>query len=103
MDWVNLSWKQVAIIAAAAVAVIAIGFLSSNTGPVQGGKGGVFLYHSDVECYIKMELHFGDIETENSGWVLYSGKDGCLVGRGSSKALTLGREAISRTIKAAKK
>ena len=96
------NWKHVAIGATAFVAVVSVGFLSSNTGPVQGASGTVTFLHDEPMCYSKITLHFGDFASNKSGWMLYSSDDTCIVERVVTTSEMVGRASISESIKAVK-
>ena len=99
----NLSqwpWQKLAIGAAAFTAVIVIGFLSDNTGPVQGGESRASIYRSGEDCGFDVRLAFGDRKDKQESWTIYMSDLECIINLDSQGGKTSGRPGVHKAIEA---
>ena len=94
------NWKKMAVVAAAAAIVVAVGFLSGTTGPVQGSSGIITFLRTDIDCAIYIEIQTGDMASATTKMLFFADQDVCYLNRELSAVDTHGREGVSESIKA---
>lgn len=99
MNLTQWPWKNLAIVAGVAGAVVAIGFLA-DTGPVQGTAAKATFYRTADDCLITVELGFGHSASGRTEWFFYGSETECLLERDSVDSDIVGRENISESVKA---
>ena len=102
MDLTAISWKKVAIVVGVAGAVATAGFLSSNTGPVQGSASWAAIHRSGDACMFEVNLAFGDKKDKEEAWLIYMSDLECIVSMDSQGGSTRGRPAVYKSIEALK-
>ena len=99
MNLTQWPWKNLAIVAGVAGAVVAIGFLA-DTGPVQGTAAKATFYRTADDCLITIELGFGGSASDRAEWFFYGSETECLLERDSVDSNMVGRKPISESVKA---
>jgi len=96
---VNLPPKAVYAVVTALV-VVAVGYLASgHQGPAQGGSVTGQMLNDGSLCFVRVERHFADDETEGEFWLILFDPPFCSFRQGSQGSLTTGRDAIGKQVK----
>jgi len=98
---VNIPQKA-AYAAIAAIAVVAIALLAAeHQGPVQGSSVIGSMLNDGRRCYLNVERHFSDDETEGNYWQVIFEPPFCSFSQWSKGSSTTGRNAIGEQVKEA--
>ena len=102
MDLKSIPWKNLAIVAGVAGAVVTAGLLSTSTGPVQGSKSGVSIYRGGDSCMFELNLAYGDKKDKEEAWLVYMSDLECVASVDSMGGSTKGRAAVYKSIESLK-